>query len=307
MSEHALDRANPAAGRPVRLYTPPASLGGRLWSWRYLILRRVCQLGVLLMFFGTAHWGWSVAGAPLLTGNLSASEFAGLIPMTDPFAALQILLTRHMLATEALLGVGIVLAFYALVGGRVFCAWVCPVNMVTDLAGWLQARLGFANVLHLNRNLRYYGLALALVLSALTGLAAFEWVSPIAMLHRELIFGVGMGLTGVAGIFLFDLLVLKHGWCGHLCPLGAFYALLGRTAQLRVRFDARTCTRCGECIRFCPEPQVLKLDQAAAAGMVASGECTNCLRCVPICPEGSLSFDLRALIPRHNAQPLKPD
>lgn len=306
MSQAATTSTSSAGtARPVRPYVPPPTLAGRLWAWRYLILRRVTQFGVLLMFFGTAHWGWSVAGAPLLTGNLSASEFAGLFPMTDPFAALQILLTRHMLATESLIGAGIVLAFYALVGGRVFCAWVCPVNMVTDLAGWLQTRLGLANVLHLNRNLRYYALALTLVLSALTGLAAFEWVSPIAMLHRELIFGIGMGLIGVAGIFLFDLLVLKHGWCGHLCPLGAFYALLGRTAQLRVRFDPRTCTRCGECLRVCPEPQVLKLDQAAAAGMVASGECTNCLRCVPICPEGSLSFDLRALVQRHNTRALQ--
>lgn len=304
---HTNDTPSSPAGaaRPVRPYVPPPTLAGRLWAWRYLILRRATQLGVLLLFFGTAHWGWTLAGAPLLTGNLSASEFAGLIPMTDPFAALQILVTRHILATESLIGAGIVLAFYALVGGRVFCAWVCPVNLVTDLAGWLQARLSWGNVLHLNRNLRYYALGLALVLSALTGLAAFEWVSPIAMLHRELIFGVGMGLIGAAGIFLFDLMVLKHGWCGHLCPLGAFYALIGRVAQLRVRFDERTCTRCGECLRVCPEPQVLKLDQAAQAGMVTSGECTNCLRCVPICPEGSLSLDLRAFIRRHNARALE--
>jgi ferredoxin-type protein NapH len=291
--------------RPIRLYTPPATLTGKLWAWRYLILRRFTQLGVLLLFFGTAHWGWQVMGAPLLTGNLSASEFAGLIPMADPFAALQILATRHMLASEVLIGAGIVLVFYTLVGGRMFCAWVCPVNAVSDLAAWLQTRLGWGNALHLQRNLRYYALGLALLLSAATGLAAFEWVSPIAMLHREAIFGVGMGLIGVAGIFLFDLMVLRHGWCGHLCPLGAFYALLGRFAQLRVRFDARTCSRCGECIRVCPEPQVLKLDQAAQAGMVRSGECTNCLRCVPICPEDSLSFDLRPLIRSHNARALE--
>ena len=41
--------------------SPPATLGGKLWVWRYLILRRTVQVGVLLMFFGTAHWGWQVA------------------------------------------------------------------------------------------------------------------------------------------------------------------------------------------------------------------------------------------------------
>lgn len=287
-------------GRPVRLYQLPNALSGKLWAWRYLILRRVTQFSVLLLFFATAHWAWVVAGQPLISGNLSASSLLGVIPLADPFAVLQILFSRHLLATEVLIGAAIVLVFYALVGGRVFCSWVCPVNPVTDLAGWLRNRFDLANALHLNRNLRYYMVALVLVLSLVAGLAAFEWVSPIAMLHREIIFGIGMGLIGVAGIFLFDLMVVRHGWCGHLCPLGAFYALVGKAAQVRIRFDETTCTRCGECIRVCPEPQVLNLNQAARLGRVASGECTNCGRCVPICPEDSLSFDLRPLINRHN-------
>ena len=135
-----------------------------------------------------------------------------------------------------LVGAGIVLVLYGVLGGRVWCSWVCPINMVTDLAGWLRIRLGIRDMFHLNRNIRYSVLALALLLSALTGVAAFEWVSPISMLHRELIFGLGLGWTAVLGVFLFDLLVLKHGWCGHLCPLGAFYALVGRLAPVRVRF-----------------------------------------------------------------------
>jgi ferredoxin-type protein NapH len=52
--------------------------------------------------------------------------------------------------------------------------------------------------------------------------AAFEAFSPIAMLHRELIYGTDMGLSAAAGIFLLDTFVLRRGWCGHLCPLGAF-------------------------------------------------------------------------------------
>ncbi|MFN3594017.1 MAG: quinol dehydrogenase ferredoxin subunit NapH [Thiobacillaceae bacterium] len=278
------------------------TLPQRLWSWRYIVLRRVSQLGILLMFFGTAHWGWQVAkDVPLLTGNLSASKFAGILPMADPFAVLQIFLTGHVLQTEVLLGAGIVFAFYLILGGRVYCAWVCPVNMVTDLANWLRMRLDVRPIFHITRNVRYLMLAAALVLSALTGVAAFEWVSPIGMMHREIIFGLGLGFIALLAIFLFDLLILKNGWCGHLCPLGAFWSVVGRhTAQLRVRFDARTCTHCGECARVCPEPQVLNLKKIAETGYVYSGECSNCGRCSPLCPEGSLAFDLRPLIRRHN-------
>jgi len=279
------------------------SVTGRLWSWRYLVLRRLVQVGILLLFFGTAHWAWELPKkTPLLTGNLSASTFVGVVPMTDPFAALQIFVTGHMLQTDALLGAALVLAFYLLLGGRVFCAWVCPVNLVTDLAGWLRNRLAIRAIAHLPRSLRYFVLATALVLSVVTGVAAFEWVSPVGMMHREIIFGLGFGALALLAIFLFDLLLLKHGWCGHLCPLGAFWSLVGYAAQVKVRFDKSTCTHCGECARVCPEPQVLNLKKLEEAGQVVSGECSNCGRCTALCPEGSLAFDLKPLIRAHLRQ-----
>ncbi len=273
------------------------SVPARLWSWRYIVLRRLTQFGILLLFFGTAHWGWQAAkDVPLLNGNLSGSEFIGLVPMTDPFAALQIFLAGHVLRTESIIGAVIVLGFYALVGGRVFCAWVCPVNAVTDLAGWLRQRLPVPTLFALNRNIRYFVLAASLILSVVAGVAAFEWLSPIGMLQRGIVFGMGLGFLSLLAIFLFDLLILKNGWCGHLCPLGAFWSLVGILTPLRVRFDKTTCTHCGECARVCPEPQVLNLKKLEQTGWVHSGECSNCGRCTALCPEGSLGFDLRPLI-----------
>ncbi len=276
----------------------------RLVSWRYVVLRRLTQFGLLLLFFGTAHWGWEVSkDVPLLTGNLSASEFLGWIPMADPFAVLQIFLTGHVLQTESIIGAVLVLGFYALVGGRVFCGWVCPVNVVTDLAGWMRQRLPISTLFALNRNIRYFVLATTLILSAISGVAAFEWVSPVGMTHRGIIFGMGMGFLALIAIFLFDLLILKNGWCGHLCPLGAFWSLVGKTALIRVRFDKASCTHCGECAKVCPEPQVLNLRKLEQTGYVVPGECSNCGRCTALCPEGSLNFDLRPLIHRHHPAP----
>jgi len=279
----------------MRRAAKPATAVARLVRLRFAIARRVAQFGTLLLFFGTAHWGWTIAGRPLLQGNLSAASLAGTVPLADPFAVLQMLATGHLLLPEVWIGAAIVLVGWLMLGGRTFCAWACPLNVVTDAAAWLRERLGLRDLLNIPPTTRYAVLALAIGLSVLTGVAAFEWVSPIGMLHRALIYGSLFGLVAVAGVLLLDLAVLRHGWCGHLCPLGAFWSLAGRAGVVKVRFDAASCTRCGDCVKACPEPRVLNLNRAGERGVIDGGECTNCGRCVAICPEESLSFGIRPL------------
>ena len=36
---------------------------------------------------------------------------------------------------------------------------------------------------------------------------------------RSLVMGFGSGALLILALFLFDLLVVEHGWCGHICPL----------------------------------------------------------------------------------------
>ncbi len=281
-----------SATRPVRHFVMPSTFGGRLHAHRYLLARRATQVAVMLLFFGTAHWGWKLLGQPLLAGNLSAAKLAGVVPLADPFAILQVLATRHAVASEAMWGAAIVFAAYLVLGGRVFCSWVCPMNVVTDAARWVRLRLEVRDVFAIPPGVRYAVLALALALSAVAGVAAFEWISPIAMMHREIVYGAGLGLTSVLGVFLFDAFVLKHGWCGHLCPLGAFWSLAGRGAQVRIAFDDASCTRCGDCLKACPEPRVLNFNEAARHGFVKAGECTNCAACIAVCPESSLRLSV---------------
>ena len=101
------------------------------------------------------------------------------------------------------------------------------------------------------------GLGLSLIISFALGITAFEFISPISMVHRGLVFGLGFGLSAMIVIFLFDLLVLKNGWCGHICPLGGFYSLIGKFSLIRVNHDSESCTNCMKCKEVCPEMQVL--------------------------------------------------
>jgi len=264
----------------------------KLWnSYKYLILRRLTQIGILILFFGANAWGWK-----MLEGNLSTSKIFGIIPMSDPFAVMQMIAAGAVVATDLLLGVAVVTLFYFIVGGRAFCSWVCPINMVTDSANFLRRFFDIDRAQlqkqPIGRNVRYWVLGLSLIVSAFMGIAAFEFISPISMLHRGIIFGIGFGWAAVLIIFLFDLFVLKNGWCGHICPLGAFYSLLGKFSLIRVHHIEENCTLCMKCKVVCPEKQVLFMIGKESLP-VLSGECTNCARCIEVCDDDALKFSIR--------------
>ncbi|OGT80403.1 MAG: quinol dehydrogenase ferredoxin subunit NapH, partial [Gammaproteobacteria bacterium RIFCSPLOWO2_02_FULL_61_13] len=197
----------------------------------------------------------------------------------------------------AVWGALMVLVVYLLLGGRAYCAWLCPVNMVTDTAAWLRAVLGISAGRGWPANLRRWMLIMSLCVSALIGTTAWEQVNPVTILQRLLLFGMGMAWLVVLAVFLFDLLVSPRGWCGHICPVGAFYGLLGRASLLRVvaaRPDA--CTNCGACFRSCPEPQVISpalKARSRSAAVILSGDCTNCGRCIDVCAARVFQFGSR--------------
>jgi len=257
---------------------------------KYLLARRVTQITILFLYFGANAYGWK-----MLVGNLSSSSLFGLIPLSDPYAILQMFAAGALISSNLLIGGGIIFLFYAVIGGRAFCSWVCPINIVTDAANYLRRALGFDKVSKkppAKRNSRYWVLAISLVISAILGVAAFEFVSPISMIHRGLVFGMGLGWAAAVVIFLFDLLVLKDGWCGHICPLGGFYSLVGKFRLLKVKHDHEKCTACMECKLVCPEKQVLHMITKESIP-VLSGECTNCGRCIDVCNDDALGFFLK--------------
>jgi ferredoxin-type protein NapH len=261
----------------------------KLWDkYRFLFLRRTVQISLMVLYFGANAWGWT-----FLTGNLSSSSILGLIPMSDPYAALQMFAAGALITTNLAIGVLIVIILYGLLG-RVFCSWVCPVNLITDLSSYLRRTLGFNQIQKrqpATRNIRYWVIVISLVISIFMGVTAFEFISPISMVHRGIIFGLGFGWAAILIIFLFDLLVLKNGWCGHICPLGGFYSILGKYSIVRVDHDAESCTACMKCKEVCPEVQVLGMISKESK-QVSNSECTNCGRCIEVCDDGSLEFSI---------------
>ena len=265
---------------------------GWLGAHKWLLARRVSQLGILALFLLGP-----LAGIWIVKGNLTFSYTLDFLPLTDPYILLQTLLAGHLPETKAIVGVFVVLVFYALVGGRAFCSWVCPVNMVTDAAAWLRERLGIKGGAHVSRETRYWILVMTLVLALATGTLAWELLNPVSMFHRGVIFGIGAAWAVILAVFLFDLFVMKDGWCGHLCPMGAFYSLLGKVSLLRtVAVQRAACNDCLDCFVVCPEPQVIRpaLKGVDGAGpVILAANCTNCGRCIDVCSKDVFAFGSR--------------
>lgn len=260
---------------------------------RWLIGRRLAQLGFLGLFAAGPWFGLWIA-----KGTLASSLTLGVLPLTDPLVLTQSVLAGHRPEVTALVGAGIVLCAYLLIGGRLYCSWVCPVNAVTDLAAWTRRKLGIETDWKVRAVTRRWILAAVLVAAVASGTVAFELINPITTLYRGVLFGASWGLASVLAIFLLDVFVARHGWCGHVCPVGAFYGLLNRAAMVRVSAPGRDrCDDCMDCYAVCPEMHViapaLKGARSNTSPVITAADCTACGRCIDVCPERVFRFTHR--------------
>lgn len=259
---------------------------------RFLFWRRLSQLSILAMFLSGPYFNvW------ILKGNYSGSLLLDVIPFTDPLVTAESLASGYLPNITTLIGALIIVLFYALLGSKIFCAWVCPLNIVTDSAAWLRRKLGIRQSAKLSRSLRYGILVMILIGSAVSGMLLWEWINPVAALGRALIYGLGATTWLILAVFLFDLFIVEHGWCGHLCPIGATYGLIGAKGILRVKVsDRKKCDNCMDCYNVCPEPQVLRSPLHGKNNeslLVLSKDCISCGRCIDVCAEKVFVFTHR--------------
>ena len=244
-------------------------------SFKWWPLRLFSQLAVIALIASP------LMGLTIFSGNLSAGELFG-VELADPLAFLQATAASRLLVPSFLGAAAVIATLYYLTGGRSFCGWVCPVYLATETADRLRRRLNTGNRT-LPLACSRWVLAATLVITAVTGLPFFEIVSPIGAVGRAFMFQAWQPLLILVAIVLVELFVARRVWCRSLCPVGGFYALLGRFSPVRVRFSRERCTGCGECSRVCPVEEVLEPALNGAADQVVSGDCTRCGACIDVC------------------------
>jgi len=167
----------------------------------------------------------------------------------------------------------------ALLMGRFFCGFICPIGALQDFFKYLGIKLGIKEIRLPKRRffnpelLKYLSLLIVLVLSIL-GLG--NMVSPyspwLAYLNVFLGFNIQIGFL-VLLIIVFTSLFIKRVFCRCFCPLGAFQSLLTAIGPSSIKSN-EMCNGCTYCLKNCA------VDIERPNKMEVSPECIRCLRCV---------------------------
>lgn len=209
------------------------------------------------------------------------------VSFLDPVVALETAL-RAPGAWAALLAGAALPLLLAVLLGRVFCGWLCPVNTVLEGFDLLRKRalprLGLRPPdVAVPRWLKWGLLFAGVAAAVLADLALWAHVLPHVQVGRDvfslMVFGTTTaGAPLLAGIILAELFFSRRVWCRSLCPTGALLGLAAVVAPLRVRKAEEPClSGCAACAQVCP--MALK-----PAEPFPVAECYNCGLCVSTCP-----------------------
>ncbi len=204
-----------------------------------------------------------------------------------------------------------------LIFGRIYCAMLCPLGVLMDLAAWLARRGGKKRRLEYSK--AHNKLRTAVVAVAIIGLLAGSAI-PLGLLEPYSLFGrissallrplVGIGnhqlsSTGwflpskwspvaplslaIALVMLAVIVVIavRRGrlWCNTLCPVGSILGLLSRFSLFRMQMSADACVACSMCERVCPSQCIdfknLRIDHS---------RCVMCFNCVTSCKRNGIHY-----------------
>lgn len=270
---------------------------------RWRNTRRTVQLAMFLLFLspllisGWSLWGLTAGGDDPLTtpseapfyGSLSSSQL-GPIELIDPFVTLQVIAATKSFDASWLFYALPLLLLFGLIGARVFCGWICPVNLFLEGLDFVREKLGIKLEERVVPRRAKVFIALGIVvLSAIISVPLFETFSPISAVNKFFLFGSTAGLISLALIVVMELFWGHRVWCRALCPLGGFYQAIGRIGILKVRIEKTRCTHCESCKKVCiVDPEILEPAVDGDADYVFAGDCMLCGKCIDVCPAQAL-------------------
>lgn len=269
--------------------------------------RRLVQCGVALSFLIIPILNqWEIN---LVYGNFISFNF-GPVAVVDPMAALQVWLGSLSVTAKTLLGAGLILLL-ALLLGPVFCSWICPFGLISELTHGSKATAKNSPPAKSDAGARPFKFKLLLAGCGLLGVLFFipfpilnqlslpGWYS--RLLQHVVMYGTGAlpalwpGLALLLAVPALEKVLHRRFWCRWVCPQSLLLNLSGLLLAVnragrwpthwpirwQVRFQRKNCT-CPAADRLCGKACSLNLD-ARSASLTQLLQCTNCGDCVQAC------------------------
>ena len=264
--------------------------------------RRALQIGVALAFILIPllnHFRISY-----FTGNFLSFNAVGL-PLADPLAVLQITIKNYYLSVDLLIGAGIAFGL-AMILGTVFCSWICPFGLFSELMHTLSKKI--LPKTYKGLTIKGTGFRIKIFLFSL-GLAGFLFFSTTPVLNqlslpawysRIFQFYFEQKHISLAIIFLMVILLVEFAarrrlWCLYICPQSflIIVAKLANPQRLKVGFQEENCL-CKKDQDPCLQTCSLSLNPKRFDNVLETG-CNNCGDCIVVCKKRgkALGFQVR--------------
>ena len=268
------------------------------WNAWYARLRRPTQFAVLL-FFILLPWA-NAQGWTRIYGSLFALNVYGL-PFADPLSALQVLLVDGFFAVQLWIGAALALLLSCVLG-RVFCAWLCPYGLLSELAHasrrLVPPRMCADAAAQPGLRARIAVCVLGLVAAcffAFPVLQRFSMPGELSLAPLRVLEGWAICMPALlppAAALLAEGVGGRRLWCRYVCPQSVCLALAAQCfpAAFGVKWSHERCA-CPQDDRPCRRACSLGLDPRRKGGP-SRAECVQCAQCVSACAKRGAALRL---------------
>jgi len=186
---------------------------------------------------------------------------------------------------------------FSLIGGRLWCGWICPFGSLQALARNVQDKRVTNPWIDRFR----YGLFvlwLCMIFGLFIRAGGITSVEPFYQTTNGLSVAGAVELT-VFIVILFiitgiALILGRRGMCHLFCPISVLM-IIGRKIRnafglpaIQLTADSKDCIRCGRCTKECS--QSLDVLSMVEQNRMEQAECILCGACIEVCPKDVIVF-----------------
>ena len=174
------------------------------------------------------------------------------------------------------LGISLLLA---VVFGRLYCGYACPMNTLMIPTDWIAKKINIQT----DKTPKW--------LSS----GKFGWISLIASIgimifsKRVLQKNIPVLLIWIVVSVLVTLRYKPAVFHNLICPFGVLQKAFGKFAIFSERVDKSECIGCNKCEKVCPSAAI-EVDQSDKNAEIETSLCFQCTNCVQVCPTDCISY-----------------